>query len=184
MDYSYIYRITYKPTGEYYIGRQTDKRLKKTADEHFMIEYFTSSKEVLKRLVYTDINDWEWWTKSMPREEAMAEEKRLLNEAATDPLCLHKHILKMWQNPEYRERYLTNSKTIMVRKQISEKLKEYNRSPEVRKAASERTKALWANPEYRKKVTATHKRNMTPEKREHLSQKAKEQAERAKRNKM
>lgn len=104
MDYSYIYKITYKPTGEYYIGARYSAKLKKPAEEDFLQDYFTSSKEIVKRLVHTNINDWEWELTPMPREQAISEEKRLLNETADDPLCLYKHSKKLWQDKEYRQK--------------------------------------------------------------------------------
>ena len=166
MDYSYIYKITHKPTGLYYIGSRTPKYLNKPAEEDFLHEYFTNSNKMKRLLFLHSPDDFEWWTKSMPREEAKAEEQRLLNESADDPLCLYTHSKKKWQDSDWREKMLSIHASPKSRakksagqkkrfedpqqqKEHKERMRKVNSRPDLAPVRSANQKKLWEDPEYR-----------------------------------
>ena len=137
VDYSYIYKITHKPTGLYYIGARYTKHLNTPPEEDFLQKYFTSSKAMQRLLVHNNINEFEWELTPWPKDTIKEEEQRLLNETADDPLCLYQHPSKIWLREDYKKMRLEKIESIPVRKSLSKSVKK-----------------LWEDPEYRAKQMA------------------------------
>ena len=92
----------------------------------------------MKRLLFLHSpEDFEWILTPIARERARAEEARLLNETADDPLCLYRHTKKRWQDPEHIKVQLASRNDMTVRTNTSNSVKK-----------------LWEDPEYRAKQMA------------------------------
>ena len=137
VDYSYLYKIIHKPTGLYYIGARYSSKLKKPPHEDFLHDYFTTSNAMKRLLFLHSPEDFEWELTPWDQKTIKAEEQRLLNETADDPLCLYQHPKKLWERDEYKEVQLA-----------------HKNDPANRTKASNTSTNLWKDPEYRAKQMA------------------------------
>lgn len=137
VDYSYLYKITHKPTGLYYIGARYSRKLNKPPEEDFLHDYFTSSTAMQRLLFLNSPEEFEWELTPWPKGTIKVEEQRLLNETAEDPLCLYQHGKKKWAQPEYRNMQIERRESVTIRTK-----------------ASNTVKKLWQDPEYRAKQMA------------------------------
>lgn len=82
----YIYVLCNKLTGDYYIGSR--RANEKPAIDDFMKEYFTSSHEVHRLLIFNDISNFSYVT--FDTDNAVKLESVLLEDHLENPKCLNK----------------------------------------------------------------------------------------------
>ena len=96
----YVYKITFKLTGQFYYGSRTIKTANKRPEDDLFITYFTSSK-VIKSLIkehgaHEFITDILFTSSSY--NETYEFEQTLIKTNIQDPLCVNKHYFDIDQN--------------------------------------------------------------------------------------
>lgn len=90
MILSYVYKLTHRETGEFYIGFRKSNKIKSELDLGF--KYFSSSKHV-KKLGFENFNI-EIIAEFFKWEDAYEFEQELIKENWNNPLILNKHYFK------------------------------------------------------------------------------------------
>lgn len=192
---AYVYKITFLPTDQYYIGYRGSKNA--TPDD-LLATYFTSSK-VVARLIKehgvdkfakeilaefdTGVKAYEY-EQQLLREHDVESNTQMLNKRLTscalDTFKYHtektrvqmsKSRQHLWNNDKYRD-----SVSAAVRESWKDPARyESLRTPEFRQLKSRQSKQLWKDPVYLEKYTQAHSEAMTnPEYREWHSNHKKE----------
>jgi hypothetical protein len=192
---AYVYKITFSPTDQYYIGYRGSKNA--TPDD-LLATYFTSSK-VVARLIKehgvdkfakeilaefdTGVEAYEY-EQQLLREHDVESNTQMLNKRLTscalDTFKYHtektrtqmsKSRQHLWNNNEYR-----NSVSAAVRESWKDPVRaESLRTPEFRQLKSQQSKQLWKDPAYLEKYAQAHSEAMIdPEYREWHSNHKKE----------
>ena len=192
---AYVYKITFLPTDQYYIGYRGSKN---ATPSDLLATYFTSSK-VVARLIKehgvdkfakeilaefdTGIEAYEY-EQQLLREHDVESNTQMLNKRLTSCALdvFKKHTEKsraqmsesrrhLWNNTEYRD-----SVSSAVRKSWQDPARADSlRTPEFRHLKSQQSKQLWTNPAYLEKYTQAHAEAMAdPEYREWHSENKKE----------
>lgn len=84
----YVYKITHKETGQFYIGSRYSKNIKHHSED-LGFKYFTSSK-LVKQLGFENFKI-EWIEEFHTPELAYDWEQMMIYVNLKDPLCLNKH---------------------------------------------------------------------------------------------
>jgi len=130
MSTPYVYRITHKGTGQYYIGsKYSGWRKNKEVTEMIGIDYYTSSTDKFIVETFTKERIAEWDVKIIYRTrgdehdanaEAVAHENLFIGMHIDDELCLNKHYQNIYTN---RIIYMTPEMTEEHRQNISKNRK-------------------------------------------------------------
>lgn len=177
---AYVYKITFLPTNQYYIGYRGSKNA--TPDD-LLTTYFTSSK-VVSRLIKehgvdkfvkeilaefdTGVEAYKY-EQQLLREHNVESNKQMLNKRLTscalDKFKSHTEKTRaqmsesrqrLWDNDKYRD-----SVSSAVRKSWQDPSRADSlRTPEFRQLKSQQSKELWQDPTYVEKYTQAHSRAM------------------------
>ena len=155
----YVYRMTYKPTGQWYVGVHSTDNLKD--------KYRGSGRSVMD-LIARDGGDhnfeMEIVSNHRTRNAALARERKLIGKSyRDDPSCLNRQegggSGGKWDDE--------------TRRRINKSRAEYFEQPGVREKMSETAKAVWNRPGYRENAVAVAKKRFEdPEERRKASEAA------------
>ena len=178
---AYVYKITFLPTDQYYIGYRGSKNA--TPDD-LLATYFTSSK-VVARLIKehgvdkfakeilaefdTGAKAYEYEQKLL-REHDVESNKQMLNKRLTscalDTFKYHTEKTRaqmgesrrrLWEDTEYRD-----SVSDAVRRSWQDPARADSlRTPEFRRLKSQQSKELWKDPAYLEKYAQAHSKAIT-----------------------
>ena len=84
--WSYVYKLTHKVTGQFYIGYRGANKLPAAED----LPKYRSSSQKVKEMGFDNFN-WEILAEFQTPEEAYGHENRLIAESFDSPLCLNGH---------------------------------------------------------------------------------------------
>lgn len=173
----YIYWVTHKVTGEFYIGSSSNQNQKLPSHLHFGTKYKTSSKKV-KAKGFENF-DWIIIAEIFDRKETQYFENLIIEEHIKNPLCLNGHSYNHWntvgQNPfrdktlEQREiiskkianAYFRTPKEVRTERWLKRSIKNANKSIEEKKIVSENIRAGWTNKSEEEKNITCEKRKRT-----------------------
>jgi hypothetical protein len=184
---AYVYKITFNPTNQYYIGYRGSK---KATPNDLLETYFTSSKVVARLIKEHGVDNFtkeilaEFGTgteayeyeQQLLRDHDVESNNQMLNKRLTScALDTFKHHTnktraqmsksrkQLWTDSEYKEKVSASVKNSWQDPARAASL----RTPEFRQLKSQQSKELWQDPAYLEKYTQAHREAMAePEYRE------------------
>lgn len=180
---AYVYQLTFKPTGQFYIGYRGSKT---AVTDDLLVTYFTSSK-VVKRLIQSHgidsfdkmiLAEFASGIEAYNYEQALLKKNNvegnelMLNKRLTSCAldCFQKHTAKskkrmsqsrkkLWQDDSYRGKVSESVRHSWKKPGRSDSLK----TTEFRKLKKQQTSELWKDPAYREKVLDSHAKAVNKE---------------------